>query len=100
MRKMSDDKTNAANGDERRHDDIPSGKPVMLPGTIATRNAPPFAGYSPTPSPYMTPTGDPNIDAHRFLDTMSAMRRFKRLIDEARGKNAQDDDKKGEESDE
>ena len=93
---MSDEKTGIANGDERRHDDIPSGKPVMLLGTIATRNAPPFAGYSPTPSPYMTPTGDPNIDAHRFLDTMSAMRRFKRLIDESCDNEAQDDDKKGE----
>lgn len=71
-------------------------KPVMLPGTIATRNAPPFAGYSPTQSPYMTPTGDPNIDAHRFLDTMSAMRRFKRLIDESRDDDAQNGNKKGE----
>lgn len=70
--------------------------PVLPPGTIATRNLPPFAGYSPTPNPYMMPTGDPNIDAHRFLDTMSAMRRLKRLIDESCGDETQDDDKKGE----
>lgn len=100
---MSDEKSGVANGDEHRlhhHDDAPSSKPVMLPGTIATRNAPPFAGYSPMPSPHMTPTGDMNIDAHRFLDTMSAMRHLKQLIDESRGEDTQDGDEKGEKSDE
>ena len=74
MRGMSDtSKREAGTENEKRHGSYGERKSVLLPGTIATRNAPPFAGYSPTPSPYMTPTGDPNIDAHRFLDTMSAM---------------------------
>lgn len=78
-------------------------EPDNLPyGTIATRNAQPFMDYTSKPNPSMMPTGDANIDMHRFVSTQEAADELARRIrgeHEQRQNDAQDDDGDGSDSD-
>lgn len=74
----TDDSSNDTNDED---DCVNETKANHLPyGTIATRNAPPFKGYTSKPNPSMTPTGDANIDMHRFVSTQEAADELARQI--------------------
>lgn len=73
-------------------------EPDNMPyGTIATRNAPPFKGYTSKPNPSMMPTGNANIGMHRFVSTQESADELVRMIrsaheqHEQRQDDAQDD---------
>ena len=61
-------------------DDNTSHRNHLPYGTIATRNAQPFRGYTSKPNPSMMSTGDANIDMHRFVSTQEAADEFTRRI--------------------
>lgn len=96
----TDDSSNDTNAED---DCVNETKADHLPyGTIATRNAPPFMGYTSKPTPSMTPTGDANIDMHRFVSTQEAADELARRIrseHEQRQNDVQDDDGDSSDSD-